>query len=86
MFDRAVCAPMRLDKLRRCGVATLQSLHMLLSDVAGGTAAMSASSAFNDRGGRLAPLSSAGRSKYYVFHIPIDISITGLLRDQHLQQ
>jgi Methyltransferase domain len=27
-----------------------------------------------------------GRSKYYVFHVPLDISITGLLRGQHLQQ
>jgi hypothetical protein len=40
---------MRLAEVRRCGVATLQSLHVLLSDLAGGTAAMSASSAFNDR-------------------------------------
>ncbi|MBR1282165.1 class I SAM-dependent methyltransferase [Bradyrhizobium sp. AUGA SZCCT0177] len=27
-----------------------------------------------------------GRSKYYVFHIPLDISILGLLRDQPLQR
>lgn len=27
-----------------------------------------------------------GRSKYYVFHIPLDISIVGLLRGQHLKQ
>jgi SAM-dependent methyltransferase len=27
-----------------------------------------------------------GRSKYHVFHIPLDISIAGLLRDEHLQR
>jgi SAM-dependent methyltransferase len=27
-----------------------------------------------------------GRSKYYVFHIPLDMSINGLLRGQHLEQ
>jgi SAM-dependent methyltransferase len=27
-----------------------------------------------------------GRSKYYVFHIPLDMSIQGLLRGQHLQR
>ncbi|TIU60676.1 MAG: hypothetical protein E5W25_30470, partial [Mesorhizobium sp.] len=27
-----------------------------------------------------------GRSKYYAFHIPLDISVVGLLRGQHLKQ
>lgn len=36
-------------QVRCCGSTKLQSLHVLLSDVAGGTAATSASSAFDDR-------------------------------------
>lgn len=45
----AICAADAPAQVRCCGSTKLQSLHVLLSDVAGGTAAMSASSVFNDR-------------------------------------
>lgn len=45
----AICAADAPAQVRCCGSTKLQSLHVLLSDVAGGTAATSASSAFDDR-------------------------------------